>query len=129
MDGKLYIGIDVCKAWLDVACVPGLADGVTALPSRVDNQDKARAELVARLAELAPQLVVLEATGGWETALASELCAAGVAVTVVNPKRVRDFARATGVLAKTDRLDAQVLALFALPEGEGARKTLCRADS
>ena len=108
MDGKLYVGIDVCKAWLDVACLPV----GQAMPSRVDNEENARAELVQRLAKLAPQLVVLEATGGWETALAGELCAAGVAVAVVNPKRVRDFARAGGVLAKTDRLDAQVLALF-----------------
>lgn len=112
MDGKLFIGIDVCKAWLDVACVPGLPDGQAALPSRLDNQENARAELVGRLVKLAPQLVVLEATGGWEAALAGELCAAGVAVAVVNPKRVRDFARAAGVLAKTDRLDAGVLALF-----------------
>lgn len=109
MDGKLYVGIDVCKGWLDVACVPA---GQAALPARLDNEEKTRAELVSRLVELAPQLVVLEATGGWESALASALCAAGVAVAVVNPKRVRDFARATGVLAKTDRLDAQVLALF-----------------
>lgn len=112
MSEKLYVGIDVCKAWLDVACVPGVPEAQGALPSRVDNEEKARGELVARLAALAPQLVVLEATGGWETALAGELCAAGVAVTVVNPKRVRDFARAAGVLAKTDRLDARVLALF-----------------
>lgn len=111
MDDKTFVGIDVCKAWLDVACVPSPADTV-ALPARVDNEEKSRADLVARLRELAPHLVVLEATGGWETAIASELCAAGVPVAVVNPKRVRDFARAGGVLAKTDRLDARVLALF-----------------
>jgi transposase len=82
------------------------------LPSRFANEDAARSDLVARLAALAPKLVVLEATGGWESALAGALCAAGVAVAVVNPKRVRDFARAAGVLAKTDRLDARVLAMF-----------------
>lgn len=112
MGEKLYVGIDVCKAWLDIACVPGLTEEQGVLPQRMDNEEKARGELVSRLAELAPQLVVLEATGGWETALAGALCAAGVPVAVVNPKRVRDFARAAGVLAKTDRLDARVLALF-----------------
>jgi len=109
MEGQFYIGIDVCKAWLDVACVP---HAPAPLPCRVDNEESARGALVRRVAQMAPQLVVLEATGGWETALAAELCAAGVAVAVVNPKRVRDFARAGGVLAKTDRLDARVLALF-----------------
>lgn len=113
MGEKLYVGIDVCKAWLDVASVPALTEEQGALSPRVDNEEAARGELVRRLVELAPQLVVLEATGGWETALAGALCAAGLAVAVVNPKRVRDFARAAGVLAKTDRLDARVLALFA----------------
>lgn len=112
MGEKLFVGIDVSKAWLDVACVPALTQEQGALTRHVDNEEKARSELVRRLAELAPQLVVLEATGGWETALAGALCAAGLAVAVVNPKRVRDFARAAGVLAKTDRLDARVLALF-----------------
>lgn len=112
MDAGLYVGIDVSKAWLDVGCVPALPEQESALPSRIENEDQSRAGLVQRLVKLAPKLVVLEATGGWETAVAGELCAAGVAVAVVNPKRVRDFARAGGVLAKTDRLDAQVLALF-----------------
>jgi len=84
-----------------------------ALPSRVNNDEAGRASLVARLKNLRVTLVVLEATGGFETALASQLCAAGVPVAVVNPKRVRDFARAAGLLAKTDRLDAQALAMFA----------------
>ena len=70
-------------------------------------------DLVDRLGELAPQLVVLEATGGIETALAGELAASQLAIAVVNPRHVRDFARAAGKLAKTDALDAQVLAHFA----------------
>ena len=110
MDGKIFVGIDVCKAWLDVAAVGGSEP--EALPNRVNNEQKGRAALIEQLVRLAPHLVVLEATGGWETAMASELCAAGVPVAVVNPKRVRDFARAAGVLAKTDRLDAHVLAVF-----------------
>ena len=113
MQEELYVGVDVCKAWLDVACVPALP-AEQALPARVDNQEQARAGLVGQLAKLKPKLVVLEATGGWEAALAGELCAAGVAVVIVNPKRVRDFAKAACILAKTDRLDAQVLALFGL---------------
>jgi len=114
MSEEIFVGIDVCKAWLDVAQVPApVTRGRSALAVRVDNQEPARAALVRQLSELRPTLVVMEATGGFETALASELCAAGLAVAVVNPKRVRDFARAAGILAKTDRLDAQVLAVFA----------------
>jgi len=114
MNDEIFIGIDVCKAWLDVAQVPALAAGeASAFALRVDNEDGARALLVEQLKRLRPTLVVLEATGGFETALASQLCLAGVPVAVVNPKRVRDFARAAGILAKTDRLDAQVLATFA----------------
>jgi len=110
VNGKIFVGIDVCKAWLDVAAV-GTSEPAD-VPNRVDNEERARAALIEQLARLGPHLVVLEASGGWETALAGELCAAGVPVSVVNPKRVRDFARAAGVLAKTDRLDAQVLAAF-----------------
>jgi transposase len=114
MSEDIFIGIDVCKAWLDIARVPDSPAGESGtLAARVDNEEKARAALVAHLKRLRPKLVVLEATGGFETALASELCVAGVAVAVVNPKRVRDFARAAGILAKTDRMDAKVLALFA----------------
>ena len=114
MNDEIFIGIDVCKAWLDVAQVPALAAGeASAFALRVDNEDGARAVLVEQLKRLRPTLVVLEATGGFETALASQLCLAGVPVAVVNPKRVRDFARAAGILAKTDKLDAQVLAVFA----------------
>jgi transposase len=68
---------------------------------------------VACLQELAPQIIVLEATGGYEVPVVAELGASGLAVAVVNPRQVRDFAKASGRLAKTDRLDAQVLAHFA----------------
>ena len=114
MSEDIFFGIDVCKAWLDITRVAGpSADDSATLPARVDNEENARAALVAQLKRIGPKLVVLEATGGFETALAGELFTAGVPVAVLNPKRVRDFARAAGILAKTDRLDAKVLALFA----------------
>ena len=70
------------------------------------------AQLVNRLKELQPALIVLEATGGLELPVAAALAAAGLPVAVVNPRRVRDFARANGRLAKSDPLDADVLAHF-----------------
>jgi transposase len=88
-----------------------------ALPSgeawRVTNTPEAIDALVARLAALAPALITMAATGGHEHAVAGALAAAGLPVAVVNPRQVRDFARATGELAKTDRLDARIIALFA----------------
>lgn len=102
-----YVGIDVAKDHLDVAARPA------GEPWRVAYDRAGLAELVARLSRLRPRLVVLEATGGLETLVAVELGIAGVPVAVVNPRQVRDFARATNVLAKTDRLDARVLAHFA----------------
>ena len=80
---------------------------------RVANDDKGIAELSARLLSLPTQLAVLEATGGIEAPIAAALAAAGVPVAVINPRQVRDFARSTGMLAKTDRLDAQAIARFA----------------
>jgi len=79
----------------------------------VTNDPRGRAALIERLRELEPWIVVLEATGGMERPVAPALRAEGLSVAVVNPRRVRDFAKATGQLAKTDRLDAQVLARFA----------------
>jgi transposase len=102
-----YVGIDVAKAHLDVAVRS------TGEHWRLTNDDPAIAGLVTRLKELQPALVVLEATGGFERAVTAALAAAGVSVAVVNPRQVRDFAKATGKLAKTDRLDAQTLAHFA----------------
>lgn len=106
-DSPVYVGIDVSKAEL-----------VTALrPSEEffthSNDDAEIAALVKRLQSCSPALVVLEATGGYETATVASLAAAGLPVVVANPRQVRDFAKATGQLAKTDRVDAAVLALFA----------------
>lgn len=102
-----FVGIDVSKAQLDVAVRPSGETWTVA-------QDEAGLSgLVARLHTLAPALIVVEATGGWEVALVGALAAALLPVAVVNPRQVRDFARSTGTLAKTDRLDAQSLAHFA----------------
>ena len=103
----LFVGIDVSKERLDVAVRP------TGEAWQVSHDSRGINDLVERLGELAPQLVVLEATGGMEMALAGELAASKLAIAVVNPRHVRDFARAAGKLAKTDALDAQVLAHFA----------------
>jgi transposase len=102
-----FVGIDVSKHQLDVAVRPR---GET---WTVAHDEAGLGALVARLRALAPTLIVLEATGGWEVALAGALAAATLPVAVVNPRQVRDFARSTGTLAKTDRLDAQMLAQFA----------------
>jgi transposase len=102
-----YVGIDVSKAHLDIAVH---ASG-TGWRETYDGPGLSR--LVAHLKTLPPlALIVVEASGGLETLLAAELYAAGLPVAVVNPKRVRDFAKAKGLLAKTDRLDAAVIAHF-----------------
>jgi len=105
------VGIDVAKERLDVHVRP------QAESFAVATDDRGIQELVTRLQHLGPTLVVLEATGGYEVPVAAALAAAGLPVAVVNPRQVRDFARATGRLAKTDTLDAQVLARF----GEAVR--------
>lgn len=102
------MGIDVCAARLDwhrlpqgrSGSVPNTADGIQGL--------------IAELAQSGVDIVVIEATGGLQRAVATAMVAAGIAVAVVNPRQVRDFARAAGQLAKTDRIDAQVLARFGL---------------
>jgi transposase len=102
-----FVGLDVSKATLDVHVRPhGDAFAVA-------NDPGGHADLAARLVALRPALVVLEATGGYEHAAAAALAAAGLAVAVVNPRQARDFAKATGRLAKTDAIDAATLALFA----------------
>ena len=108
----LFIGIDVSKATLDVAgCT---ADGPLAeLCSTIANTEAGLATLVPLLVGRAPALVVLEATGGYERLAAATLALAGLPVVVVNPRQVREFAKAVGQLAKTDQLDAALLALFA----------------
>ena len=104
---QIFVGIDVSKARLDIAVRPNGKEWSEA------NGDSGIAEIVANLEELDPKLVVLEATGGLQLPLAGALAAAQLPVVVVNPRQVRDFAKATGRLAKTDVLDAQVLAHFA----------------
>ena len=102
-----YVGIDVAKARLDIAVRPSSDWWATA------NDAAGVAALVARLHELQSALVVLEATGGYERPLAAALAGASLPVAVANPRQARDFARATGKLAKTDALDARTLAHFA----------------
>lgn len=102
-----FVGIDVAKRQLDVCIRPA---GLTFTVPR----DAAGLEaLVARLREVAAALIVLEATGGFEQVVTATLAGAGLPVVVVNPRQVRDFARASGRLAKTDTLDAAIIALFA----------------
>jgi transposase len=97
--------MDVSQDTVDVAVLPGTV-------FRITNDEPGIAE-VKQLQAVPPTLIVLEATGGLEVPLAGALAVAGLPVVVVNPRQVRDFARATGQLAKTDRLDARVLAHFA----------------
>lgn len=104
---ETFVGIDVAKAALDVAL------GRDAAVFRVANTPEGHAELVARLAPLRPRRIVMEATGGLEMAAAAALEVAGMPVLIVNPRRARDFARAMGHLAKTDAIDARVLAHLA----------------
>lgn len=104
---KSYIGIDVAKQLLEVAVHE------SDYQFRCPNKPSAFGELIAELIVLRPALIVLEATAGLEIPLVSALHAAGLPVVVVNPRQVRDFAKALGQLAKTDRLDARVLAHFA----------------
>lgn len=104
---QTFIGIDVCKELLEVAAHE------CDYQFRCPNKPSAFAPLIAELVALRPALIVLEATGGWEIRVTAALHAAGLPVVVINPRQVRDFARAIGQLAKTDRLDARVLAHFA----------------
>ena len=103
----MLIGIDVAKAELVVAARPSGARWTT------PNDEHGVHALVERLRADGPALIVLEATGGYELLAVAALAAAGLPVVVANPRQVRDFAKATGQLAKTDRIDADVLALFA----------------
>lgn len=107
MEHSRFVGIDISKDHLDVHVRP------TGDSFRVRYDDAGLVTLVAHLRPLAPVVLVLEATGGYEVTVAATLASAALPVAVVNPRQVRDFARATGQLAKTDTLDARVLALFA----------------
>ena len=103
-----FVGIDVSKKVLDIAVLPDVTQwSVPNTPQGID-------ELVAALGPLAPVLVVLESTGGLQRAIVAGLAAAQIPTAVVNPRQVRDFAKASGRLAKTDRLDAEVIARFGM---------------
>ena len=119
---EAFVGIDVAKDRLDLDTCP------RAEPWHTTNDAQGIAQVCQRLQALQPQLIVVEATGGYEHALAAALPSDALPVVVVNPRQVRDFARATGTLAKTDAIDAKILALFAerirpavrpLPEADG----------
>jgi transposase len=107
----VHAGVDVSKERLDVSIRRNEAAEHTSFG--VTNDEAGIEALVARLVAECPVLVVLEATGGFERSVIMALAAAGLPVAVVNPRQARDFARATGRLAKTDRIDAGVLAHFA----------------
>jgi transposase len=100
------VGIDVSKKWLDVATRTG------SVGKRFANDAAGQTAVLVVVTPLEPELVVVEATGGFERGIVASLQAGGLAVTVVNPFRPRQFARSQGLLAKTDRIDARVLALF-----------------
>jgi transposase len=102
------VGIDVSKARLDAAVLPERQS------FSESNEDAGIEALVGRLKQVAPDLVVMEATGGYETSAAIAISAAGIRLAVVNPRQVRDFAKASGYLAKTDAIDALVIAQFGL---------------
>ena len=102
----VFVGIDVSKAHLDIAVRPA------GTLWRVDNTLEGITQLVEQLRPLQPYLIVLEATGGYQTAAAASLAAAQLAVAVINPRQARDFAKSIGRLAKTDRIDAALLARF-----------------
>lgn len=127
MSDSVFVGIDVSSQMLEVAS--------SAEPKtwQVGNDAAGIEQLTAQLTSLQPALVVLEATGGYEFEAACALQASGLAVAVVNPRTARDFARAMGALAKTDALDARMLAAFARvlhqhPERERFVKPLADAE-
>jgi transposase len=103
----LFVGMDVSKDFVDVAV--GTTDAVRSFP----NDEAGHANLVKLLRARNVTLIVMEATGGFELPLAAAVATAELPVAIVNPRQVREFARATGQLAKTDRIDARLLALFA----------------
>lgn len=127
MSDSVFIGIDVSSQTLEVA------SSNQAKTWQVANDASGIEQLLSQVSALAPELIVLEATGGYEFEAACTLQAAGLAVAVVNPRTARDFARAMGALAKTDALDARMLAAFARvlhqhPERERFVKPLADAE-
>ena len=102
-----FVGIDVSKATLDM-CIEPLGQTL-----HIAYDEAGVRQVVSRLQEVRPTLMVIEATGGLEVCIATELVSTGLPVAVINPRQARDFAKATGQLAKTDQVDAAVLAAFA----------------
>lgn len=107
MSTEYFVGIDVSKDTLDVCAYP------TQDTFRVPNSPDGLGELIKRLKPIEPRLIVFEATGGYETLAVSSLAVAGLPVVVINPRQIRDFAKSIGRLAKTDVIDAGVIARFA----------------
>jgi transposase len=107
MGEKHYAGIDVSKDYLDLAVLPSKEQRQYA------NDEGGVKKLVTRLKKLSPELVVLEPTGGFESPIVAALSAEGLPVAVVNARQIKEYARATGRLAKTDKIDSQVMAEFA----------------
>ena len=118
----VYIGIDISQDNLDIAAYP------TGQIWNHKNTDSGIAKTVARLKGLNPKLIVMEATGGLETPLRQALDQAGLPVAIVNPRRIRDFARSMGILAKTDKLDAKIMAYFAAKIEPGPHPPLDEAS-
>ena len=106
-DEQIYIGIDISQDTLDMAAYP------TGQIWQHKNSKAGITKTVTKLKELNLKLIVMEATGGLEKPLCEALYQAGLPVAVVNPRRIRDFGRSMGILAKTDKLDAKVMAYFA----------------
>lgn len=104
MSKKQWVGIDVCQKNLDVYVRP------SSKLFQVTNDEIGISKLIKTLDKIQPELIVLEATGGMEIDAAIKLTQAGLAVAVINPRQARDFAKATGQLAKTDAIDARILA-------------------
>lgn len=105
--GENFVGIDVSKSTLEVCIDPiGQMSGIA-------YDEEGTRQIASRLKEVNPTLIVIEATGGLEVRIATELAGQGLPVAVINPRQARDFAKATGRLAKTDQVDAAVLAAFA----------------
>lgn len=113
------VGIDVSKDWLDIVVLPS---GET---WRTENKEEAIRELIKKLEQLKPERIVLEATGGYEQNAAVQIYLTGLPLCRINPRRARYFARSLGQLAKTDKLDAKVLALF----GERVQPPLTRLST
>jgi transposase len=105
--GDVFIGIDIAKQYCDLAVIP---DGTR---KRFSNDEESHEAVLAFILPLKPTRIVLEATGGYEMGVMRVLADGGLPVVAVNPRQVRDFARSTGRLAKTDTIDAEVLARFA----------------